>query len=82
MNKIVAKYASGQSVWDLDQLGIDPAAIDDYDIKWDTLTIWSGDQEQEYAPTAAVAVYDCDQSWIKHPVSVEASFTIRNAAFG
>jgi len=70
------KHTTGSSTWDLDQLGIDPTAIEDYDIKWDKLTVWFKDEdleEEEYLPTTAVAVFDEDNGheWIKHPVKIK-----------
>ena len=69
------KHTTGVSVWDLEQLGIDPNSVEDYDIKWDKLTVWFKDEdleEQEYFPTQAVEVYDQDNGheWIKHPVKI------------
>lgn len=69
------KHTTGISVWDLEQLGVDPNSIEDYDIKWDKLTIWFKDEEleeEEYFPTQAVEVFDQDNGheWIKHPVEV------------
>jgi len=69
------KHTTGSSTWDLNLLGIDLAAVEDYDVKWDKLTVWFKDEdreEQEYLPTQAVAVFDemNGHEWIKHPVKV------------
>jgi hypothetical protein len=69
------KHTTGASTWDLEQLGVDPNAIEDYDIKWDKLTIWFKDEdleEEEYFPTHAVVVFDDvnGHEWIKHPEEI------------
>ena len=79
MKTIIAKYlkhyTTGESRWDLDQLGINLNDVEDYEIKWDKLTVYFKDEDRDnerYLPTQAVEVYDEDNGheWIKHPVKI------------
>jgi hypothetical protein len=79
MTTIIATYpkrhTTGESRWDLNQLGINLNDVEDYEIKWDRLTVYFKDEdreEEQYSPTSAVAVFDEDNGheWIKHPVKI------------
>ena len=75
------KHTTGASLWDLDDLDIDPADIEEIDIKWDTLTIWfkNHDREsEEFDATYPVSVFDEDNGheWIKHPKKIETTLDI------
>ena len=78
------KHTTGSSTWDLDQLGIDPESVEDFDIKWDKLTVWFKDEEvedTEYSPTYPVSVFDEDNGheWIKHPIDIITDLVLEAA---
>jgi hypothetical protein len=70
------------SVWDLTKLGVDTNSIESYYIKWDKLYITFKDEDTEdlvtYPNIVEVESYDNinGHEWVKHPMSVKASFKI------
>ena len=89
MNYIKARYSkrhtTGLSVWNLDELGIAPAEIKDYNIKWDKLTIYFKDEErdaEDFFPTGPeVESFDNvnGHEWVKYPMSIKANFKMEAA---
>ena len=72
---------TGASIWDLDELNIDPADIECIDLKWDQIEIWFKDenrQEQSFLPNVLEAQpYDEeDHEYIKWPEEVFATFAV------
>jgi hypothetical protein len=68
------KHTTGLSVWDLDQLGIEPNSIESYYIKWDKLHITFKDLDRAefitYPTGPEVESYDNENGheWVKYPI--------------
>ena len=90
MNYIKAKYSlrhtTGESVWDLDQLNIDVKDIQDFEVKWNKLTVWFFDDEREaetFLPNILCAsIYDeiNGHEYIKHPNKITKNFRLTEKA--
>ena len=73
---ISATYTAS-SHWDLEELGIDPATVVDYYVKWDTLYVTfldaDGNQyEEEFEPTWSAS----DNFDWKRPDDIDADFEV------